>query len=175
MKFVTLTAQPGRTTGKAVWLMILQLRQLFELSGQMLDIDLSVPAERLNRSEPYLTFASPVLIKGSVKSRSGVVTLDYSVTAVLSQQCDRCLKAFDREYSYEFTHTLVRALANEEDDEEFEDYIVCPENTLDIQELALSELKLSLPSKILCKEDCLGLCMKCGADLNEGDCGCDEN
>lgn len=154
--------------------MILQLRQIFELPGQSLDIDVSVPAEQLNESEPYLEFAAPVEIRGEVKSRSGVVTLDYTVKALLSQQCDRCLKAFDREYEYHLSHTLVRELANDGDEDEYEDYIVCPDNTLDITELALSELKLSLPSKILCNEDCLGLCPVCGADLNEGDCGCEE-
>lgn len=155
--------------------MVLQLRQIFELSGQSLDIDVSVPAEELNESEPFLEFAAPVGINGAVRSRSGVVTLDYTVKAVLSQQCDRCLKAFDREYEYEFSHTLVRELANDGDEDEYEDYVVCPDNTLDITELALSELKLSLPSKILCEEDCLGLCPVCGHNLNEGDCGCEEN
>lgn len=156
--------------------MILQLKQIFELSGQTLDIDISVPSEQLNESEPYLRFAAPAVIKGQVRSRSGVVTLDYSIRAVLAQQCDRCLKAFDREYCYEFSHTLVRELANEgaEEEYEFDDYIACPDNTLDIIELALSEFKMSMPSKILCKDDCLGLCMKCGKDLNEGECGCEE-
>jgi uncharacterized metal-binding protein YceD (DUF177 family) len=31
---------------------------------------------------------------------------------------------------------------------------------------------LSLPMKILCREDCKGLCAACGRNLNEGDCGC---
>ncbi|MBQ1537549.1 MAG: DUF177 domain-containing protein [Ruminococcus sp.] len=154
--------------------MILQLRQIFELSGQSVDIDVSLPAEQLNESEPFLEFSAPLEIRGAVKSRSGVVTLDYAVKTTLSQQCDRCLKAFDREYGYEFSHTLVRELANDSDEDEYEDYIVCPDNTLDIAELALSELKLSLPSKILCNEDCLGLCPVCGQDLNEGDCECEE-
>ena len=38
-----------------------------------------------------------------------------------------------------------------------------------VRELAL----LSLPTKVLCREDCLGLCQECGANLNDGDCGCD--
>ena len=38
-----------------------------------------------------------------------------------------------------------------------------------VRELSL----LSLPTKVLCREDCLGLCQECGANLNDGDCGCD--
>ena len=38
----------------------------------------------------------------------------------------------------------------------------------------LSEiLLLDFPTRVLCSEDCKGLCHKCGKDLNEGDCGCD--
>ena len=34
-------------------------------------------------------------------------------------------------------------------------------------------LTLELPLRVLCKEDCKGLCPKCGHNLNEGPCGCD--
>jgi uncharacterized protein len=34
---------------------------------------------------------------------------------------------------------------------------------------------MEIPLKPLCKEECLGLCNKCGADLNKGDCGCDRS
>jgi len=37
-----------------------------------------------------------------------------------------------------------------------------------VRELSL----LSMPTKVLCREDCLGLCQECGANLNDGDCGC---
>lgn len=33
-------------------------------------------------------------------------------------------------------------------------------------------LALSLPTKPLCKDDCAGLCVKCGSDLNQGPCAC---
>ena len=35
-----------------------------------------------------------------------------------------------------------------------------------------ADLILSLPSKVLCREDCRGLCPHCGKDQNEGLCGC---
>ena len=37
-----------------------------------------------------------------------------------------------------------------------------------VRELSL----LSFPTKVLCRPDCLGLCQECGANLNDGDCGC---
>ena len=50
--------------------------------------------------------------------------------------------------------------------------MVCEDNVLELDELVISDLLLQLPTKILCKEDCKGLCFKCGKDLNDGDCDC---
>ena len=44
--------------------------------------------------------------------------------------------------------------------------------TLDIADQVRESILLLLPRKLLCREDCLGLCPVCGADLNEGKCGC---
>lgn len=42
----------------------------------------------------------------------------------------------------------------------------------DLDELLREDILLSLPTKVLCKSDCKGLCPMCGADLNNGPCGC---
>ena len=155
--------------------MTIELKKIFDAAGTALDIDGVIPVTELAEMQPYTDFAAPVGIKGKVTNRAGVVTLGVTVTALLSQCCDRCLKAFERDYVHDFSHTLVTSLANEsdEDDSGFEDYVVCPDNKLDIGELALTDLMLEMPTKILCKEDCLGLCPVCGKDLNEGECGCE--
>ncbi|MBQ6910221.1 MAG: DUF177 domain-containing protein [Synergistaceae bacterium] len=49
------------------------------------------------------------------------------------------------------------------------------ERTLDITPQVLESILLLLPSKVLCKEDCAGLCPNCGADLNDGPCACNLN
>ena len=43
---------------------------------------------------------------------------------------------------------------------------------VDIDDLLESAFILGMDTIILCREDCKGLCPRCGADLNEGDCGC---
>ena len=45
---------------------------------------------------------------------------------------------------------------------------------LDLNELVYSEVIVSLPMKHLCKDDCKGICVKCGKNLNEGRCDCPE-
>ena len=44
--------------------------------------------------------------------------------------------------------------------------------TLDLGEAVREELALAVPPFVLCREDCAGLCPRCGADLNAGPCQC---
>ena len=149
--------------------MKLQLKELFEIIGEVKEFDFDIPAKELNENGSYY-FKTPIKVRGFVENRAGVVTLRYSADFSLLLTCDRCLKEFVREFEFSFEHILVRAAHNEE-----QDYVVCEDNTLDMNELTLSDSLLQLPTKILCSEDCKGLCPKCGKDLNEGDCDCDLN
>jgi pyruvate-formate lyase len=55
---------------------------------------------------------------------------------------------------------------------ENDDYIMIEDKKLDLLPTVEEEIMLEMPSRTLCKEDCLGLCHKCGKNLNEGDCDC---
>ena len=65
-----------------------------------------------------------------------------------------------------FDHIVVPSVSNDDND----DYIVADGESIELNEIALTDILLSLPSKILCREDCKGLCMVCGCDLNESQC-----
>ena len=58
---------------------------------------------------------------------------------------------------------------NHEDEDRF---ILVEQGQLDVDELVVSDILLSLPMKHLCLPDCKGLCPTCGRNLNEGPCGC---
>ena len=45
---------------------------------------------------------------------------------------------------------------------------------VELDDIIVPELILSMPMKELCSEDCRGLCPRCGKDLNDGECGCAE-
>lgn len=147
--------------------MILQLKQLFDIDGEVKNFYYAIETDQLCLTDTDKSFSTPITIKGIVENRAGIVTLNYNCKFSMSLVCDRCLKQFDREYEYDFEHTLVRN-SNTNNDE----YVVCKDNALDLNELAISDLLLQLPTKILCREDCRGLCYVCGQDLNEGECNC---
>ena len=70
--------------------------------------------------------------------------------------------------SVSYSHILVLSLNREDNDE----LIVIPDGQLDLAELAGADILLELPTSMVCDEGCKGLCPECGANLNEGDCGC---
>ena len=53
-----------------------------------------------------------------------------------------------------------------------DEYVVTEGDSLDLDELVIQDILLQLPSKMLCKEDCKGLCSVCGTDLNFNECNC---
>ena len=116
-----------------------------------------------------LLSAAPVLAEGEIENRAGVVKLVFSVKFPLHLCCDRCLGEFDRDFEYSFEHILVRRLNTDNDE-----YVVCEDGVLELDELIRSDLLLELPAKVLCSPDCKGLCPVCGKNRNFDSCECDK-
>ena len=146
--------------------MVIGLKQLYEIVGEKQIVDYAVSAERLDEVKGY-SFAGPVTVKGKIVNRAGIVILNYTIGFTLNAVCDRCLAEFEREYSCDFEHILVRSVNTDNDE-----YIVTESDQLDLDELAIMDMLLQIPSKMLCREDCKGLCPHCGTDLNYNECNC---
>jgi uncharacterized protein len=69
---------------------------------------------------------------------------------------------------------LYRPRREREPDEGDEETYELGTDTLDLAPLARDAVLLGLPMALLCREDCQGLCDRCGADLNDGPCPCPE-
>ncbi len=147
--------------------MKINLKQIFNIVGESKDISYDITADELSDIKGY-QFSSPVAVSGRVYNRAGVIYLDYSVEFTLLAACDRCLKEFERSYSFDFQHIVVPSLSNNDND----DYIVAEGESIELNDIAVTDLLLQLPVKMLCKDDCKGLCMVCGCDLNESVCNC---
>ncbi len=147
--------------------MYIALESLFGGGVERLPIDceFDFSGEELNGVFPFTT---PVSLKGEIRNVAGVVTVEAQIRAQLQILCDRCAEEAKLDFDIEMVHGLVCSL-NEDDND---DYILVEDMKLDIERLTLEDIYLALPSKFLCKEDCKGVCTKCGANLNEGSCNC---
>ena len=94
-----------------------------------------------------------------------------AVDVTLSIPCGRCLEEVPTQICFDIDKKLEINESNLVDDEmEENDYLIGFE--LDVDKLVYAEILVNWPMKVLCKEDCEGICKVCGANLNKGDCGC---
>ena len=93
-----------------------------------------------------------------------------SVTTTIHGICDRCAAAFSREIRFPIDVVLVTELQNEEDEDEW--VFPLEGDSADLDDIVRTVFVLNLDSKLLCKDDCKGLCCRCGKNLNDGPCNC---
>ena len=148
--------------------MLLDLKELFaeKIENRSFDYNMDLSGICINGVYP---FVSPVAVKGEAKGLDGSVLLNVSVSFDFSIPCDRCTAKVDRHYNYTFSHVLVSSLENNGDSD---DLIEVKTGELDLDSLMREDILLELPTKFLCREDCKGLCPKCGKNLNDGPCSC---
>lgn len=148
--------------------MKIDLTNLFNGNDEVVSVDYTLNLENLVYST-YKPIKNGVLVKGSVFYKAEVVYLKLNVSFVFYGFCDRCAEDLKKNISFDLNKILVQSLANDVD---YDDYVVVENGVLDLDELIEEEVQLFLPSKMLCSDDCKGLCTKCGKNLNLGKCDC---
>ena len=100
------------------------------------------------------------------------ITFDTEVTLVGA--CDRCLSdvTFTVPASCDITIEISEGAVVTDDD--IGPYPFVDGEDIDVDELILDEILVNFPAKILCQDDCKGLCPVCGKNRNTNDCGCDD-
>ena len=120
----------------------------------------------------------PGSVRGAfrIEKSGNRVSVRGTVTSSARLECVRCLRPFDLEVAADVTvfaeqsGSLGRA---EQDELERDHYMLFHDGRrLDLGETVRESLLLELPITPHCREECPGLCPKCGADLNAGPCGC---
>ena len=113
----------------------------------------------------------PVLARGEVRNTAGVYVLSGTVSTTLHGVCDRCAGDVVRPVEYPLHAILADELSN--DDGEEDPWLFLTEGgCADLDDIVTTTFVLSMDSKFLCREDCKGLCCRCGKNLNDGPCGC---
>lgn len=109
-----------------------------------------------------------------VSNVGGALLVTGFITGVVATECSRCLDEVEYDVNGELEAYLIipgESEAPEDMDEDEFDYL--PEsNQLDFEPILRAAVLVDLPYVPLCAEDCKGLCPQCGANLNDGPCGC---
>ncbi|MCD7769238.1 MAG: DUF177 domain-containing protein [Oscillospiraceae bacterium] len=147
--------------------MLLNLHEIIEMPGGRVPFQCELDTQRLS-FDGLVAFNGPVTAEGQVKNTAGILEMDALVKADMTLCCDRCTAEFRRTVSRQFQVTL-QADAEDEDDP---DLFPLEGDSVDVSDVLETCFILDTDRKLLCREDCKGLCPTCGGNLNDGPCSC---
>ena len=149
--------------------MLLGLSKIIDCPGASIPFSVSVDLSDLCYGVSY-PVTEPVMASGTVRNTAGVLMMKGDLTTTIHGTCDRCASPFDREIHFPINVVLVTELADEENEDEW--VFPLEGDSADLDDIVRTVFVLNLDSKLLCKEDCRGLCPRCGKNLNDGPCNC---
>jgi uncharacterized protein len=118
----------------------------------------------------------PVLVEGELRvdNLEGRCVVRGELTATGPAACDRCLEIFPLRFAAPIEILILRDAGQESDDS---DSLVLHqrEGIVDLHESVREATVLAVPLARVCRTGCRGLCSQCGADLNQGDCACEDD
>lgn len=136
-----------------------------------IDGELAADDPVLARAEPGLAVVAPVRVAGRLATAGeGKYYWRARLGTTVRVDCRRCLTPVDVPVSA--SAGLVFAFEGEATEDDGCYIIPARARVLDLTEAAREELILAFPLFVECRPDCRGLCARCGANLNDGPCGC---
>lgn len=131
--------------------------------------EVTVPADAPILEEFSVELVEPLQVQGRLAETGGDQFFwQGTLTTRVAERCRRCLKPVSVPVSAQ-----VGALFTEDAEEDPSSYPLPSGRELDLADMVREELLLALPAYVVCRDDCRGLCPRCGTDLNEGACSCE--
>lgn len=154
--------------------MRIELEKLEESGGSFSEVYQELPFD-----EAELRLTDTVTVAGRVRRKqAGEVELNGSLRTRVAVPCARCLKPVELPVEVVFSERFVPAVAwrdqaQHELNQEDLNLAAFDGKGIELDDLVKEEVLLALPTQVLCRPDCQGLCAVCGADRNETKCECE--
>ena len=100
--------------------------------------------------------------------------IDTQTKVAVMIPCDRCLEDVRNEFDLDFQKHVDLSITDAELPEGFDESDYIDGYHLDVDKLIFNEILIGWPTKVLCRENCKGICNVCGQNLNKGTCNCED-
>ena len=147
--------------------MIIDLKQVFVNDNFTLPLKYALDLSHIEYMGEY-PLKKPVEIAGEIVNKASVVRLEAEISFEFDASCDRCGARTAKTHTLKVSKSLATSIEGEDSDT----IVTVPDMKFNLDEFLYAEVITNLPMKHLCSESCKGLCLKCGKNLNEGECGC---
>ncbi len=148
--------------------MRLDIGRVVSSENYVLNFELNADFSEYDVADGQKPFNAPVIVTGTVKNKFRGIELNAEITTSCSALCDRCLTPVE----FELSCPLYGFIDDGETVSEDELITLKADRFIELDDAVFETLILAYPQKILCTEDCKGLCPECGANLNNAECKC---
>jgi|tagenome__1003787_1003787.scaffolds.fasta_scaffold20310796_2 uncharacterized protein len=143
------------------------VRDLLRTPGARKHVDLRFTPAGLGTPVAMVDEGEQATLVADIDSVVDGLLLNGRIAAWVRLSCVRCLTEVDRTVEVEVTELFALDPADAEEP----GYAVVPVDLLPLDTMIRDALVLALPNAPVCRDDCAGLCPRCGADRNTADCG----
>ena len=154
--------------------------ELENLEGSKGDFAHVYQPDELNPVDERVSLIAPAAVNGKIRLSGNEVFVNGHVETRAQVECDRCLKPVELPVNVDFTLEYISDSDYESTEvaeltEEEMSVSVFDGSAIDVDEIVKEQILLAVPTRMLCREDCKGICPECGADRNTGECNCVKN
>ena len=154
--------------------MQINLDKLIRREIDKIDLNFSQKIDTINYCDNSYKLTSPINVNGKVSNTNKGLYLDIDVDFTILDNCARCLDEVEVPIEYSIEGFLVKEGFDEDEFEE-DDAFIYDGQELNLVGIIEQTLDFNIPARILCNEECQGLCHECGANLNKQECSCSED
>ncbi len=147
--------------------MKVDVSSIVKTNGASLSISYNEVLQELSGVDDNFLFSKPVDFKGVLVNASGMLKLEGLLKVNFTSRCSRCLKDMEGELGLRIRESFLESDKNSDSEAYTYD-----DNYILIDGVLKDNIILNLPVKQVCSESCMGLCQRCGVNLNEKECSC---
>lgn len=154
--------------------MQIHLSEILSKEGKSVEKEIEFQKESFEVSGQAYKIVSHGPVKLTISNQGNQeLLISARMELAVAIPCSRCLKDVITEFCLDFSREADMKLSKEERAKQMDENNYIAGYELDVDALIADEMVLQWPMKVLCKEDCKGICSVCGCNLNEQECGCD--
>lgn len=149
--------------------MKINISDLISKKSDEIQVNEKVVLNNINRGGDIFYLKDPVEVKGKVFRVDKDIIFSGLLETIVQTECSRCLNNVLKDIRISFDENVCDENTIREDAD-----ILLIDECIDLKEFSEKLLILKLPMKFLCSEDCKGLCLQCGTNLNNSNCNCEK-
>lgn len=153
--------------------MLINLSDILSKEGETQRVEAMVDMENFTSRLGTFPVQKKIPVHFTIQNKGKkVLQINGEGSVTLLIPCGRCLSDVPEEIVFAFEREVDMKQSEEERIKDLDESNYITGGNLDVEQLVYNEILINWPLRVLCKDDCKGICSHCGKNLNQGPCDC---